>query len=574
MSASDKLIISLMGNYTIEYIAKNLESKLNAEGISNKIYVPGFGQFNQEILDSNSRLYKINPNIVFLLLQGEQLFKHVFQMEFLEKEENLKLAELNKIFESITVLLDSLLRSSDSTIIMNNFVIPFYSPLGILDNKVKLGLKEFVYTLNHKLEEYSFNNKKLFIFDYNSLFAYHGFKESFDYKMYYLAKMHEKKNFIEVLCNDYLAYIHSLVGLNKKCLILDLDNTLWGGIVNEDGIEGIKLDIDGAGKCFYDFQNTIYDLYKKGVILAICSKNNYEDAINVIDNHPYMVLRKEHFTSIQINWEEKHRNIRKISEELNIGLDSMVFLDDSLFERDQVRNVLPMVKVPDLPKDTARYNEMLRELNLFVNMNITQEDRARNEMYASNVKRNNEIVKFNNVEDYLKNLDMELIIEKANNFNLPRIHQLVNKTNQFNMTTKRYGLEEIEAMMKKNDFEVYCFSLKDKFGDNGIIGVVILKYATGNCFLDTFLLSCRVLGRKVETAILQFVIERCGYKNVNKLEASFIQTQKNMNLRYTYKDHGFKIKEENTGSILYFIDNLKTGIDKMKDINKFFKIIN
>lgn len=567
----DKLTISIMGNYTIEYIAKKLEEKLNIESINNNVYIPGFSQYNQEILDASSQLYKISPDIVFLLLQGEQLFKHVYEIEFLEKEESFKYAELNKIFEDIRTLLDTLLNSLDSTIIMNNFVVPFYSPLGILDNKVKLGLKEFISTLNHKLEEYSYNNRKLFIFDYNSLFAYHGFKESFDYKMYYLAKVHEKKNFIEVLCDYYLAYIHSLMGLNKKCLILDLDNTLWGGIVNEDGIEGIKLDIDGAGKCFWDFQNAIHDLYKNGVILAICSKNNYEDAINVIENHPYMVLRREHFASIQINWDEKYRNIKKISEELNIGLDSIVFLDDSLYERDQVRNALPMVSVPDLPKDTARYNEMLRELKFFINMNITEEDKARNEMYASNIKRNNESGKFENVEDYLKSLEMELIIEEANTFNLPRIHQLINKTNQFNMTTKRYGMEEIVSMMNRNDFDIYCFNLKDKFGDNGIIGVVILKYETETCFLDTFLLSCRVLGRKVETVILKFIVEKCLVRNVNKIEAFFYQTQKNKNLRYTYKEHGFKIKEENPEFISYYLDDLKIETTKIKLIKALFR---
>jgi FkbH-like protein len=283
---------------------------------------------------------------------------------------------------------------------------------------------------------------------------------------------------------------------------LDLDNTLWGGIAGEDGISGIVLDLSGPGRSFYDFQRELLHLYEKGIILAINSKNNPEDAMEIIENHPHMLLRKNFFAGMKINWQDKSENMIEIAKELNIGLDSLVFFDDNPLERELVGGMLPQVKIIHVPKDTGRYAESLKKVVDFEVLHLTADDLKRNEMYLANKKRSEEEKSFSSKEDFLAGLKSKLILKEADEFTIPRIAQLISKTNQFNMTTKRHTQEDIKSMSYSKDYMVFCASVTDKFGDNGIVGVCIVKLSGEEAYIDTFLLSCRVLSRNIEYCLV------------------------------------------------------------------------
>ncbi len=530
--------IALLGNYTLDYFKKAFLRQLSRYNI--EIYNGGYNQYNQEILDPKSELYKFQPSLVFIMLQGDKLFSQVYAIEFLNLPQSEKIMILDKISLDIENLVLTLRNQIGATVVMNNFYIPFYSPLDILDTKNQLGLKSSITRINEHLNNLSTKIPQLFIFDYNGFIGHHGFAEVFEHKAYYLTKTYERKCYLDLLAKEYSRYIYSFKGLAKKCIVLDLDNTLWGGVVGEDGIEGIRLDIDGRGRSFWDFQQALRNIHSKGILLAICSKNNYDDAMNVIETHPYMILRKEYFSSTMINWNDKASNIEAIAKELKIGLDSMVFLDDNPFERELVKGMLPDVMVVDLPEDTSQYTKTLNELPCFSKFQLTDEDRTRNKMYRENALRDEQLCNFSNIEDYLKSLEMELTFGYADDFSINRVHQLLNKTNQFNMTTKRYTLEEVKELSLSKEKSVIHISLKDKFGDNGIIGVVILEFTEIECVIDTFLLSCRVLGRRVEEMILDNIVQICKNKGINTILASYIPTQKNVAYKDVYKKNGWQ----------------------------------
>ncbi|MDR2884684.1 MAG: HAD-IIIC family phosphatase [Deferribacteraceae bacterium] len=488
--------IALLSNYTVDYLRRPLEKEL--VGIENRIYLSGFNQVSQEILNPQSNLYRFAPNLILLMLQPSSL--------------------------PITDLIRTLCSQTDAIVVVNNFYIPFQRKI---HKTHRDDPNAALYALSQEIDN-------LYIFDYNGFIGYHGYSNVFDSKMYYLTKMHESRPYITLLAREYMRYVYGVLGCQKKCLVLDLDNTLWGGVIGEDGIEGIKLDLDGEGRAYYDFQSALLNLYNQGILLTVCSKNNEEDALNAIEKHPHMVLRKEHFACIIANWNDKASNIQTIAQRLNLGLDSFVFVDDNPFERNLVKELLPEVAVIDLPEDAALYTRTLNDQYYFAKLKITQDDLIRNKQYAENAIREWEAAKFTNLDDYLKSLDMELTIEKPNDFTMVRVHQLINKTNQFNMTTRRYTLDEVKAFDN-----ILHFSLKDKFGDNGVVGVVILKFNDELCEIDTFLMSCRVLGRRVETAILNHIVSICKKRGVKTLKAEYLPTQKNAAYANIYPDYGF-----------------------------------
>jgi len=328
--------------------------------------------------------------------------------------------------------------------------------------------------------------------------------------MYYLADMRLDSRYMPDLCDAYLMYLKPFLSFIKKCIILDLDNTLWGGIIGEDGIGGIKLGPTPEGRPFMDFQKHLLSLFQRGVLLAIASRNNLEDALKAMREHPHMVLREEHFASMRINWDDKISNIKAIAEEINIGLDSMIFIDDDKTNRERVKKALPEVLVVDLPEDPALYARTLMEIDDFSTLQLTEEDRKRGEAYTAQRHRA-DLRKGADLSDYLESLKTVVKIGVANPATIGRIAQLTQKTNQFNMTTKRYLEADIVRKAESGHFLILSLGLKDKFEDMGIIGVAIVETAADAWRIDNFLMSCRAIGRKAEEAFLAGILTKlCG----------------------------------------------------------------
>lgn len=312
----------------------------------------------------------------------------------------------------------------------------------------------------------------------------------------------------------------------KKCIVLDLDNTLWGGIVGEDGIDDIELSLVPPGNSFVAFQQALLDHYNRGIILALNSRNNPEDALEVIRTHPNMILKEHHFAAMRVNWNDKAQNLKELAEELNIGLDSMVFLDDDKVNRELVRGMLPMVEVPELPKDPRDYTKFLNSLDYFESSAITDEDKMRGNLYVTERLRKEEEKNFVSKEDFFHSLNLELRISEDDLTHLSRLSQLTEKTNQFNMFKKHISQEEIRKYMENQKYSVFSGKLQDKFGDHGIIIFALVNKETWQ--IESLLMSCRIFGRGVEHAFFGAILDRAKENRAKYLTINFRETEKNM----------------------------------------------
>ncbi len=544
-SESKKLKIAILSSFTIDLLPKYLETELKKIDIASNFYLSGYNQYQQDIFNTNSEFYKFNPDITILFLDTYDLFKQIIEEPFSLTEDQKK-----NIFESELNNIKSLIESIQSTlpkttIFLNNLVLPPLNDISLLEYNSEYSIKKHIHKFNQELSFLAISNPSLFIVDYESFVMRYGYENLIDERIWYLAKMRFHSEALTKLVQMYISYIKPLIGLTKKCIVLDLDNTLWGGIIGEDGFNGINLSNDGIGKAFHDFQKTLHNLSKRGIILAINSKNNYDDAIEVIEKHPYMILRKNDFASVRINWNDKASNMMEIAQELNIGLNSLVFIDDNPVERDYIRNRLPEVTVIDLPKDFALYKKTLLASDLFNILTITEEDKSRGELYKAQVKREHLKKSAKTINEFYKSLEMTAIVEEANSFTIPRIAQLTQRTNQFNLTTRRYTQSDIQNFTQDNNHLIYSLELIDKFGNNGVVGVIIIKKNPKDWIIDTFLLSCRIIGRKVETAFLSFIYQKAKSENVHTLKGEYIPTKKNILVKELYKEHNFANKPEN-----------------------------
>ena len=314
---------------------------------------------------------------------------------------------------------------------------------------------------------------------------------------------------------------------NKKCIVLDLDNTLWGGVVGEDGINGIALSLTPPGNSFVAFQQALLDHYNRGILLAINSRNNPEDALEVIRTHPNMILKENHFVVSRINWNDKAENLKEIAKELNIGLDSLVFLDDDPTNRELVRTLVPEVETPDLPTNPKEYVRFLNSLDYFSSDAITDEDKMRGNLYVTERLRREEEKIYKNKENFLKSLDLELFVSEDNDSNISRLSQLTEKTNQFNTFKKPFSEKEIKKFIKSPKYSVFYARLQDKFGDHGIITFALVEKNKEHWNISSLLLSCRVFGRSVEDAIFGVILKRAKESGVTRLTLDFKETEKN-----------------------------------------------
>ena len=534
-----KIRIAILSSFTLNGLAETIKVKSAESKIGCVSYVGAYNQYHQEILNPTSKLYGASPELTFLFIDSRKLLGDLFYFPYSISTSQRKDFVKNKILE-IKELIEIFTKNSKSKLVISNFSIPVYSPYGIFESKAEYGFHEMVNDLNSKLNETVKKYSSVYVYDFNGFVMKFGEKNIFDYSKFFYGDVNVAFDFIPNLANDLMGYVKPLLGLNKKCIVVDLDNTLWGGIVGEDGFEGIHLGLTPPGNAFVEFQKRLLALHQRGIILAINSKNNPDDALQVIKEHPSMILREEHFASMKINWNDKISNMREIADEINIGIDSMVYFDDDPVNRELIKMNLPEILTIDLPNDLSQYVHMLEELNDFNVLKVTEEDLNRGKMYYEDRQRVDLQKTAPNLDDFLKQLNITLKIQDANRFTIPRISQLSLKTNQFNLTTRRYQEEDIAKFTNDKNVLVKCVQVEDKFGDNGITGVVIVKKdSKSEWTIDTFLLSCRVMGRGVEEGMLGHILELARKEGVSRVKGLYVPTKKNKPCEDFFANCGF-----------------------------------
>jgi FkbH-like protein len=434
--------------------------------------------------------------------------------------------------------------NASKTVVAMTMELLYSVPITDDDHRLRSAVDRYNASLYALAEQYP----NLKVIDFSEFTSRYPATELIDWKFYFISQMGLNPKLAKDFKSWFARKMEGICLKRKKCLVLDLDNTLWGGVLGEEGIDGIQVGGEYPGKAFLYFQEALLELNKNGVILTVCSKNNEQDVLDVWEKNPFLMLKKEHFATWRINWNDKATNICEIAKELNIGLDSMVFVDDNPTERELVRQLLPMVEVPDFPIQPYGLPVFFQKLveDYFKVYSITDEDRGKTEQYKANAYRIREQGRFTDFTEFLRSLDIHLTIERANDFNIPRIAQMTQKTNQFNLTTKRYTDADIRKFQQEG-WRIWCLGVSDKFGDSGITGCIIVNGSE----IDTMLLSCRVLGKGIELAFVKTVLGLLREEGLLEVTASYLPTTKNSQVADFYDKCGFSLVSEADGAKRY-----------------------
>ena len=528
--------IALIGDTATQFLATAIRGTGVERGYQIDLFEAEYNQVERQFLDPSSELYQSDADYIVLFQSTHKLGeKHSLlsadQQETLAEE---RLAFIASICENPVL--------ADKKIICLDYPEIEDTVFGSYATKVSSSLTYQVRKLNMGLMDLSQQYANLFICDIAGLQNKLGRDIMFAPNVYVSTEMVLSIDALPYVAGRLMDIVCAIKGQFKKCLILDLDNTVWGGVIGDDGIEGIQLGHGlGIGKAFTEFQMWVKKLKQRGIIICVASKNNEETAKEPFEKHPDMVLKLEDIAVFQANWETKVDNIRTIQRILNIGFDSMVFLDDNPFERNIVRENIPGITVPELPEDPGEYLEYLYSLNLFETASYSQADKDRTKQYQVEAKRVSLQKTFSNEADFLKSLDMVSVVSGFNAFNTPRVAQLSQRSNQFNLRTVRYTEADIEAYGKDPDVIDLSFTLEDKFGDNGLIAVIIMKPQDAETlFVDTWFMSCRVLKRGMENFTLNTMVEAARQKGYKRIIGEYLPTPKNKMVEGHYPSLGFE----------------------------------
>lgn len=540
--------IYLLSSGSIQYFGMVLEYFLYEHGISVRVVEGSYDGIRAEILDEESALYKEKPDILVVLPYYRDIL--AYPEPFMEEE---KLNQLEEdTIETFKILWDNVNKIENISVFWGNYAIPYERQFSNLD-QIKSSKKSFLRQINDRLFQAAPSNVNILDLEYLSSLV--GKENWFDYKDYYLHKSTVSPMYLPLIAETVSKSIECSLGRVKKCLVLDLDNTLWGGVVAETGYDGITIDQNTPlGEAYYDFQRYIKALSQRGIILAICSKNDKEVAMEPFEKNPNMFLKLSDITVFYANWQDKVTNIKHIAEELNIGTDSMVFFDDNPAERKLVREYLPMVQVIEVPEDPADYVKVLEKASPFEVLEITKEDMGRTDSYVNNQKRKLLEQSSVNYDSYLKELSMIGLCKEIDKTDIPRFVQLINKSNQFNLRTQRYNQEQIEHLYQENDSCLLKIELSDIFTNYGIISCIIMKKNGTDCFLDTWVMSCRVLKRKVEIFAFGKIVEYAKKMGCTSITGEYIRTEKNKLTEDLFPSLGFVVMGKHEDTTVYKLD--------------------
>jgi FkbH-like protein len=525
--------IALLSSSTADFLAPLLQLACFRDGIDAEIYIAPYGNFRQDVIDPSSGLYAFRPDFVIIATH----WRDAHLPALAEAPEH----AIEAVVEEFSDLWQRLLQRQPCRIIQHGFDLPALDSAGHLGRALPNGRSSMLREINRRLLNSAPN--AVAILDLDHVAALYGRRAWSDAPNWHLARQYPAARALPLLVDHETALIRAGLGMARKVLVLDLDNTLWGGVVGEDGVEGICLGPPSpAGEAYQALQRYAKELQERGVLLAVCSKNNAEDARLPFNRHDAMILRLDDFVAFQANWLEKPGNLREIARKLNLGIDSLVFLDDNPVERARVRCDLPEVAVPEVGPDPSTFVDALEDGLYFEAWTLSEEDQRRHQDYRSNALRDELQASAGSLEDFLRSLHMEAEAGPFDETVLARIVQLLGKTNQFNLTTRRYSEAQVRSMTASPDFWTQYFKLRDRFGDSGLIGVMIARRATelhATWEIDAWLMSCRVIGRGMEELMLGVLIGAAYKRGISTLRGLYLPTRKNAMVADLYTRFGF-----------------------------------
>ena len=549
--------IAILGGSTTHDIKDALELFLLHHGIRCTFYESEYAQYWQDAMFPNPELEAFRPDIIYIHTSNRNISRYPLLSECAEEVDALLEAE----FAKFSGMWDRLRQVYACPVIQNNFEYPFWRLLGNRDAADFHGRVHFLTRLNLRFAQYSQENDSFFINDVNYLSASYGLEQWSDPFYWHMYKYALALPAIPYLAHSVANIIKSLYGKNKKAFALDLDNTLWGGIVGDDGAENLQVGQETSmGQVYSEFQEYIKAHKQLGVILNVVSKNETENAMAGL-NRPDMTLKPDDFIMIKANWEQKSQNIIDIAHTLSLLPESFVFVDDNPAEREIVRQQIPNAAVPEIGEQPERYIRAIDRMGYFEVTQLSGDDAARNEMYQQNAARSRAEVSFADYGEYLQSLGMQAEIQAFAPMYLSRIAQLTNKSNQFNLTTRRFTQAEIEAVAQDDRYITLYGKLVDRFGDNGVVSVAIgeiLQKPEGSlCDITLWLMSCRVLKRDMEFAMMDELVRQCRMRRITRVVGHYYPTAKNAMVREFYAVQGFTLeREDEHGNRTYILDNL------------------
>lgn len=542
--------IALLSSYVVDPLVAFLDVECRRAGLGPRFYIAPFNQYTQEVLGQDTGLYRFAPEIVFIALDLEDLFPPIRGVPSIED----LAAARAEIRRTITTLVEVLRERLAALIVVHELAFVGSSPHGILDNRRPDGLGRWTEDINRDLADALRAHDDVFLMPLGDVLPHTITARRQGQKLYYMARMRHGETALRAMARSSMRYVKPRKGLTRKCVVVDLDGTLWGGVAGEVAVDGIQLGPNPPGVEYMDFQQALLNLTKRGILLAVCSKNNPEDVLPILREHRHMVLREHDFSAMRVNWRSKVDNLVDIAAELNIGLDALVFFDDNPAERALVRAALPDVLTVEVPRDASQYRSTLEALSDFELLAVTREDELRAGQYQANRRRRALESSSGSVDEYLHALDIRAQIGEAEPSDVARLVQMFNKTNQFNTTTRRYQTADVTHFVGAPTHRVYALRVTDRFGDHGLVGAAVVCEEAMSWRIDSFLLSCRVMGLGVETAVLSHIGDEARAHNVARLVGEFAPTPKNAPAADLYRRHGFRLEGEQDGTQRWVLD--------------------
>jgi FkbH-like protein len=535
--------IAVLGCMTTRQLVDLLDLYMQAGRLVGEFYESEYGTLHQEFLDRSSGLFQFKPDLILIFTS----WRNLKQRPHLNDSRDEVKRKIDDEIAGWAALWRIARETLQCQVIQSNFASPPWRTMGNLEARHPAGFSRYVSLVNHALEDSA--PPEVTIHDVDQLCAASGRWAWGDDRFYHHAKLPCAPEFLVDYAHSLAALILTQWGAGRKCLVLDLDNTLWGGVIGDDGLGGIRLGQgEPESEAFLAFQGYVKSLRDRGVIIAICSKNEERVAREVFEKHQEMVLRLDDISCFVANWDDKATNLARIAEQLNIGLNSLVFFDDNPAERSIVRRLQPEVAVPEVPTDPAYYIRALDRHRYFEPLTISAEDLKRTDFYRADSKRQALESSAGDLNMFLQSLDMAARIEPITNATVERTAQLINRSNQFNLTTRRYTNADVLNLMNDPKWVTRTLSLQDRFGDNGLISVLLARTDSGALIIDTWLMSCRVLKRGVERFLLNDVVAAATDRGLTRVLGEYIPTPKNALVRDHYRSLGFaKISGEVPG---------------------------
>ena len=526
---------ALLGDCATQLLATAIRGYALEMNLPLRVFEADYDQIDAQLMDTGSEFYAFAPETVLLYRCTEKLYER-----FVRTPLDARAAFAETEIEKIRAEWARVQHGTKADILFFAFLPMDDGVFGSYALREGSAFPYQLLKLNYLLAEAAREAGNVRLIDLEPIRAHMGYDAFHDPKLYAIAKIPISTQALPAVASRVVDAILARKGRFHKCAIVDLDNTLWGGVIGDDGLEGIQIGELGQGHAFTEFQTWLKELKNRGVMLAVCSKNDEANAKEPFLRHPEMVLKLDDFSAFVANWEDKASNIRRIQKELNIGLDSMVFFDDNPFERNLVRTMLPEVEVPELPEDPAEYTAFARMQNLFDTNSYSDEDRVRTERYLAEKSRTELSAGIDNYDDYLKALGMKAVCAPFDAFHIPRIAQLTQRSNQFNLRTVRYSEQEIEEIAANPRYITRYYTLRDRFGEHGLIAVVILEKRENGLFVNEWLMSCRVLKRGMEQFIADSILRAAREAGVARVVGEYIPTPKNAMVKDLYASMGFR----------------------------------